>query len=83
MQASDYGLNAQDVERDIVGPGQATAYMLGQLRIVELREKARAAMGDRFNIKEFHNLVLRTGDVPLDVLGREVDAWIASAANPR
>jgi uncharacterized protein (DUF885 family) len=78
-QAIDYGLSAQEVERYIAWPGQACSYMIGQLRIVELREKARAAMGPKFSIKEFHNLVLRTGDVPLDVLGREVDAWIASA----
>jgi uncharacterized protein (DUF885 family) len=78
QQAIDYGINAQEIERYVVWPGQACAYMIGQLRIVELREKARAAMGTRFSIKEFHNAVLRTGDVPLDVLGREVDAWIAS-----
>jgi uncharacterized protein (DUF885 family) len=79
QQAIDYGINAQEVERYIVWPGQACAYMIGQLRLVELREKARAAMGSKFSIREFHNLVLRTGDVPLDVLAREVDAWIASA----
>lgn len=79
QQAIDYGINAQEVERYVVWPGQACSYMIGQLRIVELREKARAAMGPRFSIKEFHNLVLRTGDVPLDVLGGEVDAWIAAS----
>ena len=52
--------------------------MIGQLRIVELREKARAALGDRFSIKAFHNLVLETGGVPLEVLGQEVDAWTAA-----
>jgi uncharacterized protein (DUF885 family) len=78
QQAIDYGIPAQEVERYIVWPGQACAYMIGQLRIVELREQAREALGPRFSIKEFHNLVLRTGDVPLDVLGREVNAWIAS-----
>ena len=77
-QAIDYGINAQEVERYIVWPGQATSYMIGQLRIVELREKARAALGDRFDIKQFHNLVLRTGDVPLEVLAQQVDAWIAA-----
>jgi uncharacterized protein (DUF885 family) len=79
QQAIDYGINAQEVERYVVWPGQACSYMIGQLRIVELREKARAAMGDRFSIKAFHNLVLRTGDVPLEVLGREVDAWVSEA----
>jgi uncharacterized protein (DUF885 family) len=79
QQAIDYGINAQEVERYVVWPGQACAYMIGQLRIAELRDKARAGLGARFQIKEFHNLVLRTGDVPLDVLGREVDAWVASS----
>ena len=79
QQAIDYGINAQEVERYVAWPGQACAYMIGQLRIVELREKARAAIGPKFSIKEFHNLVLRTGDVPLDVLDREVQAWMASA----
>jgi uncharacterized protein (DUF885 family) len=77
QQAIDYGITPQEVERYIVWPGQACAYMIGQLRIVELREKARAALGDRFSIKAFHNLVLETGSVPLEVLGQEVDAWIA------
>ena len=44
----------------------------------ELREKARVALGDGFSIKAFHNLVLETGSVPLEVLGKEVDAWIAA-----
>ncbi len=80
QQAIDYGINAQEVERYVVLPGQACSYMIGQLRIVELREKARAAMGPKFLLKEFHNVVLRTGDVPLDVLAREIDAWIASSS---
>jgi uncharacterized protein (DUF885 family) len=78
QQAIDYGMTPQEVERYIVWPGQACAYMIGQLRIVELREKARAALGDRFSIKAFHNLVLETGSVPLEVLGQEVDAWLAA-----
>jgi uncharacterized protein (DUF885 family) len=77
QQAIDYGIEPREVERYVVWPGQACSYMVGQLRIVELRNKAKAAMGARFQIKEFHNLVLRTGDVPLDVLGRAVDEWIA------
>ncbi len=62
-----------------MGPGQACSYMIGQLRILELREKAKAALGPRFSIKEFHNLVLRGGSMPLDVLAQEVDAWVAAS----
>jgi uncharacterized protein (DUF885 family) len=50
--------------------------MIGQLKIVELREKARAALGPRFSLREFHNLVLGTGSVPLELLERQVDAYI-------
>lgn len=79
QQAIDYGISAQEVERYVAWPGQACSYMIGQLRIVELRERARAAIGPKFSIKAFHNLVLRTGDVPLEVLAREVEAWIAAS----
>jgi uncharacterized protein (DUF885 family) len=80
QQAIDYGIGAQEVERYIVWPGQACAYMIGQLRIVELREKARAALGPRFSIKEFHNKVLGLGSVPLEVLGQEIEGWITTTA---
>lgn len=53
--------------------------MIGQLRIIQLREKAKVAMGSNFSIKEFHNLILRCGTVPLDVLAQEVGAWAAAA----
>jgi uncharacterized protein (DUF885 family) len=79
QQAIDYGIEASEIERYVVLPGQACAYMLGHLKIVELREKARAALGSRFSIREFHNLVLGTGTVPLDLLERQVDAYIRSA----
>lgn len=78
QQAIDYGFTAQEVERYIVWPGQACSYMIGQLRILELREKAKAALGVKFDIKQFHNLVLRGGSMPLDVLAQEVDRWIAA-----
>jgi len=77
-QAIDFGIEASEIERYVVMPGQATSYMVGQLRITELREKARAALGDTFEIAQFHNVVLSLGVVPLPVLERAVDAYIAS-----
>jgi len=50
--------------------------VIGQLRILELREKAKAALGAKFSIKEFHNVVQRGGSMPLAVLAQEVDAWV-------
>lgn len=76
QQAIDYGIQASEVERYVVNPGQACAYMIGQLRIMELREKARTALGAKFSLKEYHNVLLRTGEVPLDVLTQVVDDWI-------
>jgi uncharacterized protein (DUF885 family) len=78
QQAIDYGIEASEVERYVVFPGQACSYMLGQLKIVELREKARKALGDKFSLRDFHNVVLSTGTVPLEILERQVDAYIRS-----
>ena len=78
QQVIDYGFTSTETERYIVWPGQACSYMIGQLKILELREKAKAALGPKFSIKEFHNLVLRGGSMPLDVLAGEVDRWIAA-----
>jgi uncharacterized protein (DUF885 family) len=66
------------IERYIVMPGQATAYMVGRLKISELRDRARTALGERFDIRAFHEVVLRHGPLPLDVLDTEVQRWIAS-----
>jgi uncharacterized protein (DUF885 family) len=68
----------KEVERYILNPGQATAYMIGQLKIQELRERARASLGPRFDIRDFHAVVLENGSVPLDVLEELVDAYIAA-----
>lgn len=66
------------IERYVVYPGQATAYMIGRLKILALREKAQTALGPKFDIRQFHDVVLKSGAVPLDVLESQVDAWIAT-----
>lgn len=68
----------KEVERYITNPGQATSYKIGELKIEELRHKAEATLGDRFDIKDFHAVVLGSGSVPLDVLADQVNAWIAA-----
>jgi uncharacterized protein (DUF885 family) len=65
-----------EVDRYVSQPGQACSYMIGELKIVELREKARSALGDRFSLAEFHNRVLGAGRVPLDVLEQDIQRWI-------
>lgn len=66
-----------EVERYMALPGQACAYKVGQLKILALRDKARAALGDKFDLKDFHAVVLENGAVPLTVLEHLVDDWIA------
>jgi uncharacterized protein (DUF885 family) len=71
----------KEVERYITNPGQATSYKIGELKIMELRQRARDALGDRFDIKDFHAVVLGSGSVPLDVLEDQVDSWIGAQSS--
>lgn len=89
-QAIDYmkkntGMSDRDVtaeiERYIVMPGQATAYKVGMMKILELREKAKSALGDKFDLRDFHDVVLKNGAVPLDILETLVDRYIADKNN--
>ncbi|WP_153914028.1 DUF885 domain-containing protein [Shewanella sp. TC10] len=67
------------VERHIVMPGQATAYKVGMIKILELRENAKKQMGDKFDIRQFHTLILENGPLPLDVLEDKVTEWVNTA----
>jgi uncharacterized protein (DUF885 family) len=68
-----------EVERYIVMPGQACAYKIGELKIVELRRLAQQALGDRFDIKKFHNVILEHGSMPLEILEQQVKDFIAAS----
>ena len=65
-----------EVDRYIAWPGQALAYKIGQLKILELREKAEKQLGDKYDIKDFHDEVLKRGSLPLDLLEYYIDEWI-------
>jgi uncharacterized protein (DUF885 family) len=67
-----------EVERYIAWPGQALAYKVGQLKILELRRRAQQKLGPRFDIRAFHSQVVTGGSLPLSVLEAKVDRWIAA-----
>ena len=66
------------IERYIALPGQATAYMIGKLEIQTLRAKAETELGDQFDLRGFHDEVLKDGPVPLNILAQKIDNWIAA-----
>jgi uncharacterized protein (DUF885 family) len=65
-----------EIERYFLWPSQATGYKIGMIKILQLREKAKQALGDKFDIKRFHSVILMNGSVPLDVLEELVDKWV-------
>jgi uncharacterized protein (DUF885 family) len=67
-----------EAERFAAIPGQALAYKIGQLKIVELRKRAEQALGAKFDVKAFHDEVLKDGAIPLDVLDAKINRWIDS-----
>jgi len=71
-----------EVDRYIAWPGQALAYKLGQMKIIELRQRAHESLGDKFDLRAFHDAVLADGPLPLDVLETRINAWIAAEKAP-
>lgn len=72
---SEAGITSE-IERYMANPGQALSYKIGQLKIMELRKKAKTALGDNFDVRQFHNQVLETGCVPLALLEDKINSWI-------
>jgi len=68
-----------EIERYFVDPGQALAYKVGMLKILELREKAKGELGEQFNLSQFHDQVLRNGALPLELLERSINDWVAAS----
>jgi uncharacterized protein (DUF885 family) len=87
-QAIEYGMNnlaenesviVQEVERYMAIPGQACSYKIGQLKILELRHKAEKELGNKFDIKKYHQIVLESGVMPLALLEKKVNNWIKAS----
>ncbi len=75
---SEAGITSE-IERYMANPGQALSYKIGQLKIIELREKSKKELGDKFDIRQYHNQVLETGCVPLELLENKINNWVAES----
>ncbi len=75
---SEAGITSE-IERYMANPGQALSYKIGQLKIIELREKSKKDLGDKFDIRQYHNQVLETGCVPLELLENKINNWVAES----
>lgn len=82
-EAESEGSIISEIERYMAMPGQALSYKIGQLKIRELRAKAETALGDKFDIREFHNQVLSTGCIPLQLLEDKINVWIQKRSNTK
>lgn len=78
IDAESLGDITTEIERYMAIPGQALAYKIGQMKIIEIRQRAEKTLGDKFNIQHFHDEVLKDGCLPLDVFEKKMDKWIAS-----
>ena len=76
------GFAVAETDRYILWPGQALGYKIGELQIKALRVKAKAALGDKFDLRRFHNAVLDNGPLPLNILEQQIDNWIAAEKLP-
>ncbi len=76
QQAIDYGISPSEVDRYVVFPGQACSYLIGALKLVELRDKAKRELGEKFALKEYHSLILDLGNVPISMLQEYVASYI-------